>query len=298
MRSVFCALAVLSAVAAPAIADTTPPASETRPALTPADAEAQGLDLLANGGPSSLDEARQLLEFAAEAGRPEAMNALSYMLLQGMGGDADIERGRALLEQAAANGSVGANLTLSEAHIAGNGGYPRDVERGFAYALAAAESPLNVRAAAYAQWRVGMLVLQGMGVEADAAGAYRWVARSADNGSVSGMISRAVMLATGEGVAADPAQARIWYQRAAESGEVGSAHALRGLGGMLVFGEGGAVDLPRGYAYLTLARDAGDPIAARVLARVEGRMTEDARNAAAAIAEAFSRAHPVLLPSP
>jgi len=296
MKHVLMALATACATLAPvwAVADTTPNA-QTRQSITPTEAETQALDILSGGDLGRAQEARRLLEIAAEAGLPEGTNALSFMLRNGIGGPADLERGRALLERAAQGGSVGANLTLADAHIEGRGGYPRDPERGYAYAVAAAESTINPNGAAFAQWRVGMLTLEGVGTPADAERAYTWVARAAENGAVYGMISRAVMLATGDGVAIDGAAARLWYQRAAESGEMGSAHALRSLGGMLARGEGGSIDLPRGYAYLAIARDAGDPLADDFIRRLA--FTDEDRAAAEAIMRDWRASHPVPLPS-
>ena len=92
--------------------------------------------------------------------------------------------------------------------------------------------------ASYAQWRLAMMHLNGIGTPADPEEAYRWVVRASDAGDVGAMISRGVMLAIGQGVAEDDAAARLWYQRAAESRDVNFPHALRALGGMLVLGQG------------------------------------------------------------
>jgi hypothetical protein len=116
---------------------------------------------------------------------------------------------------------------------------------------------------ALAQWELGMMLLNGHGAPKNEREAYRWVRASGEAGNESGMISTAVMLAMGQGVARDPAQARDWYRRTAETH--GSAHALRGLAGMLITGDGGPTDLNRGMAYLQLADEAGDENAGRLL---------------------------------
>jgi TPR repeat protein len=105
------------------------------------------------------------------------------------------------------------------------------------------------------------------------------------------MISRAVMLATGEGVVQDPAAARLWYGRAAESGEHGFDHALRGLGAMLAEGEGGPVDLPRGIAYLRIAEAAGDRNATIILQAFSERVTPEIDEQARRIAAEWMRRH-------
>jgi TPR repeat protein len=258
--------------------------------LSPEQAEERAFELLLNGDASDDGEARRLFETAGEGGRAEAMNALAAMVGNGVGGPPDLERARALLLRAARLGSIGANMSLADLHVRGAGGFPHDPERGLAYAVAAAESP-DLRNAAYAQWKLAMMILNGVGAPADPARAYEWVARAADNGAVRGMISRAVMLATGEGVTPDPPAARDWYRRAAESGELGSAHGLQGLGAMLVFGEGGPVELARGYAYLTLARDGGDENAPRILQHIEPNIDDITRRQAADIAAAWRIEH-------
>jgi uncharacterized protein len=259
--------------------------------LSPEQAETRAFEQLTNADPADDAEARAWFEGAAAGGNPEAANALSVMLLRGIGGPADEARARELLLRAAELGSVGANMTLSDLYIQGVWDFPRDPARGLSHAIAAAESTSNQRGAAYAQWQVGMMILNGVGGPADPARAYEWVARAADNGAVRGMISRAVMLATGEGVTADPPAAREWYRRAAESHQLGNSHGLRGLGAMLVFGEGGPVELARGYAYLTLARDGGDENAPALLRRVEGAIDADTRRQAASIAAAWRLEH-------
>lgn len=123
---------------------------------------------------------------------------------------------------------------------------------------------------AEAMWELGMMLLNGHGAPKDEAAAYRWVRAAGEAGFENGMISTAVMLALGQGTPKDPAQAREWYRKAAE--RHGSAHALRGLGGMLLTGEGGPTDLTRGLAYLELAQEGGDQPAAQILARAGSQL--------------------------
>lgn len=187
------------------------------------------------------------------------------------------------LEEAARHGSVEANLSLSDVHIFGLNGAPRDPERGFRHAVAAAEGAGNTRLIAWAQWRVGMLTLDGVGTTPDPVRAHEWVVRSADNGSVPGMTSRAAMLAMGQGTAIDAASARRWYLRAAETAEPGSAEAICSLGRMLIVGEGGSVDPARGFAFLLLALEAGEERASGFITSLQDRVDNRARVAAAGI---------------
>jgi TPR repeat protein len=253
--------------------------------------ETRGLELALNGDPGDAIEARRLLEIASAAGRAEAMNALAGMVGNGAGGPADVERARALTLRAAELGSIGANLSLSDAHLSGLNGFPRNPERALQYMIAAAEGTTHPRSAAYAQWRVGMMFLNGEGTARDPARAYEWVARAANNGAVQGMLSRAVMLARGEGVAQDASAARQWYLQAAETGGYGSAHALRSLGAMLIVGEGGSIDTARGYAFLLLAQDGGDEFAVELLRRFDSRIDDRVRAEAPAIMTAWRLSH-------
>lgn len=116
-----------------------------------------------------------------------------------------------------------------------------------------------------AAWRAGIMHLSGRGTEANEVEAYRFMILSSEAGYDNGMISRAVMLATGQGTPLDAAQARVWYEQAAR---LGNAHALRGLGIMYLYGEGGEPDIAIGVALLQLAREGGDSIADQTLTDV------------------------------
>jgi uncharacterized protein len=265
---------------------------ELRARAEAGDAAAQnelGGSLMATEDPALLAEAREWFRRAMEAGDVEARNNYAVMLVMGLGGPADEAEGRRLREEAAAAGSIAASMSLAERYLEGAEGYPLDPARALALFRVAADSA--TRAAPYAQWRVAMMHLTGVGVTADAAEAWRWVVRASDAGSVDAMISRAVMLATGEGTAEDAAAARLWYQRAAESGQDGFQHALRGLGAMLVAGEGGPADWPRGIAYLRIAEAAGDGNARILLDRWDDRITPEIARAATRISEQWLAEH-------
>lgn len=245
--------------------------------------------MLRNDDPNDDAEARRLFEAAAEAGSAEALNMVAYMVDNGRGGLADPQRARDLLHRAAELGSIGANATLSDYYGFGLHGYTQDAERGLRYAIAAAEAPGHPRAVGWAQWRLATRYLTGRGALVDHVQAFQWASRAADSGSVQGMNMRASMLALGQGTTENDVESRRWYQRAAESREPGSAEGLRSLGGMLLTGEGGAIDGPRGYAYLLLAQQAGDERTARVLPMLGSFIDDTARAQAPAIMEAWRR---------
>lgn len=289
-RAAALAAALLLAPSQHVAAQTNPPAAgagldRLRQQARSGGAEAQfelGVALMERRDPASLAEARTWLRQASAAGYVEAQNAYAGLLLRGVGGSRDEREGRRLLLDAASRGSVGANVTLSMAHRDGTSGFPRDPRRSFAHmqAAASASGPSD----GFPQWHLGMMHREGYGTPRNLQEAYRWVAQAAERGHVDGMISRAVMLATGEGVAADPAAARQWYERAARTRRGNWAHALRGLGAMLVVGEGGAADLPRGFGYLLAAYSNGDERAGVIIEALRPRITPEIESQALAVA--------------
>lgn len=248
-----------------------------------------GIRLLDSQDPAGQREARRWFQRASEAGHAEARQSLATMLMMGIGGPADEAGGRRLMEEAARMGSIGAHLSIAERYLRGVDGYPRDAVRAFEHMRSAAAS--NEPGGLFARWRLAMMHLEGVGTPRNPQEAYRIVAAASEAGGVNAMISRAVMLATGEGVAEDDAAARHWYQRAAESGERGFEHALRGLGAMLAAGEGGPVDLPRGVAYLRIAQAAGDQNAETILQLFSDRVTPQIDGQARGIAAEWMRRH-------
>lgn len=211
------------------------------------------------GQRSSSPEARSLLqshEFTLPEHRAEARGLLGYDYLVGLGGAEDRVQGERLLDQAIEEGFSNPNLLEAYAmHWRDQYGddqahHDRIAELLFIAADAGSDG---------AAWQLGMFILNTGGDEADA---YLFVSVAAENGYVQGMISRAVMLATGQGVERDQAEARNWYLRAVRQS---SAHALRGYGAMLVVGEGGAPDPVLGYGMLALAAEAGDALAANTM---------------------------------
>jgi TPR repeat protein len=237
-------------------------------------------------------EARQLFKAAMDDGDSEAKNGYAIMLLDGIGGPADAVAGQKYQEEAAAEGSYGAQLTLAEHYLRGDGYYAKDDAKGLELLTLVADGPkVKGQSKGWVEWRIGMMHLQGRGTKKDDALAYKWVSRGADNGAEDAMISRAVMLATGEGVAEDDVAARIWYQRAIDVKGSLLAHALRGLGSMLWVGEGGAKDMPKACTYLYAALKGGDENA-RILLEKNGwqkQLSKKERKACEQSADAWLR---------
>lgn len=270
------ALAAQPAAPAAARPAAEPSIAELRTRAAAGDAGAQvdlGRRILNPEDPASLSEARTLFQRSMQAGNAEAKSNYALMLMMGWGGPADVEQGRRLRAEAAAEGSMAANMTLADRYLEGAEGYPRDPALAFRHTSMVANS--STPNAPYAQWRLAMMHLQGIGTPASEQEAWRWVVRASDGDDTSAMVSRGVMLAIGQGVTENDAEARDWYRRAAESRRQGFGDGLRGLGWMLATGEGGPVDLPTGIAYLMIASDARAQRADEFLERLRPQITPE-----------------------
>jgi TPR repeat protein len=185
----------------------------------------------------------------------------------GNGVEADYSRAGTLYEAA-----VEWNPDDSQAHYMLGRGYESGFfdggiqpDRALSHYLSAAELG-DPRAA----WKVGMAHLQGHpDFSGGSAAAYSWVRRSAEGGSVDGMISTAVMLATGDGTDRDAEEAGYWYMQAAT---LGSAHAMRGLGAMHYNGELDMSDRTLGLALIELGAEGGDEIALSILDSIQDQI--------------------------
>jgi len=214
-----------------------------------------------------------------------AAGALAPAYLFAIGVEEDIPRGVDLLEQADASREAPAEVLylLGRTYDSGWGGRERDALKSHLYFVRAAQMDH-----APSQWYVGMSMLNESGAEHDEREAYRWVRRSGEAGFLNGELSTAVMLALGQGVAEDDVEARKWYERAVNKN---SAHALRGLGFMMLTGEGGPRDPVRGFAYLQLAAEGGDGEAVERAASFRSELSEDELEAADAIVKQWLAEH-------
>jgi len=125
---------------------------------------------------------------------------------------------RALAHEAAAYlvaglpGDAKLNWILAKGYD--NGWYGEiDKDRACEHFLAAAEvAKLNG-----AYWPVALCYLNGTGVEQDAGTAFEWMTKSANAGDQSGMVSLAVLHATGQGTEKDLNAAATWYETTGSS---------------------------------------------------------------------------------
>ncbi|MBM3490084.1 MAG: sel1 repeat family protein [Alphaproteobacteria bacterium] len=155
------------------------------------------------------------------------------------------------------------------------------------FALALREFRQDAEAGmAQAQYRLGLMLLDGEGVAADGAAAAGWLGRAAEQGHDDAMRVLGIIYEEGRLGAADPARAVAWYRVAAERG---NARAQRNLATHYALGQGVARDFVQAAHWYRLAAAAGNAKAKRNLAYLllfgQG-VTRDPARAAALFAEA------------
>jgi TPR repeat protein len=134
---------------------------------------------------------------------------------------------------------------------------------------------------ARAQFMMGTIHEQGLGVPKDLAAAAVWYRRAADGGNASAQYNLGVFYQFGKGVAKDPAEAARLLQMAAEQGH---GRAQNNLSTFYFTGVGVARDVVDAWKWLTLSaqdlKGAGREIALSNRAVIEREMTADQIEAA------------------
>lgn len=103
---------------------------------------------------------------------------------------------------------------------------------------------------AQAQFNLAVLHANGLGVAQSNAEAARWYRRAAVQGLSAAQFNLGVLYETGTGIIQDYRQAADWYRRAAEQGH---AAAQNNLGLLYANGQGVTRDLVIAYAWYTVA---------------------------------------------
>jgi len=105
-----------------------------------------------------------------------------------------------------------------------------------------------------AQFNLGLLYENGLGVGRDGAIAAQWYRRAGEQGDRTAQAYLAEMYAEGLGVARDDVEALLWYRRAAELGHPGAQY---NVGVFYAMGRGVAPNDVQAYAWLTVAQENG-----------------------------------------
>lgn len=169
----------------------------------------------------------------AEAGDPEALNALANLYVNGQGvPQSDTEAWR-LYTQAAAAGHAAASFNLGMLTELGRGA-TQDPKAAFRHYLRAAEAGF-----APAQFNVGNMYASGVGVAQDYFEAVLWFRQAAESGIPDAQYNLALAYETGRGLSKDEVLAQRWYRAASDQGYM---RARYNLALMLEEGRGSAVD--------------------------------------------------------
>lgn len=136
-------------------------------------------------------------------------------------------------------------------------GWFHEEGRGIAVDIGTAASHYRIAARGannHAAWRLGVLIDSGK-VNGRLEEAVALFQAAADRGAPTGMVSLAVMQATGRGTPQDFGAAMANYLRAAK---LGHAHGVRGVGVMVLFGQGVAADPEEAAAWLLVSAAMGN----------------------------------------
>lgn len=116
-----------------------------------------------------------------------------------------------------------------------------------------------------AQYNLGVMYANGLGVPRDADKAARWFHAAAKAGDARAQYNLGNMYAQGQGVPMNLSRAAHWYAKAAEQG---LADAQYNLGRLYYMGAGVQRDFVEAYVWMQLAADRGVKLAERGLPAV------------------------------
>ncbi len=110
---------------------------------------------------------------------------------------------------------------------------------------------------AYAQYSIGQMYRQGLGVTQNYKQAVSWYQKAAEQGNAYAQVNVGMMYDQGLGVTQDSKQAVSWYQKAAEQG---ITQAQYNLGMMYGNGRGVTQDYIEAYKWHSIASASGEKL--------------------------------------
>jgi TPR repeat protein len=146
-----------------------------------------------------------------------------------------------------------------------------------------------------AQFNMGLMYEQGIGVAKDEKEALAWYRKSAEQGNANAQFNLGVLYENGRGTAVDFAQANEWYRKASVQGD---ALALGNLGMLYLRGDGVQANTIAGLALLIQSAtmdSSPQNFAKRNIASTRG-LTPDMVAAAQKLAEELGSAKNLLIP--
>ena len=118
--------------------------------------------------------------------------------------------------------------------------------------------PLAREGNTVAQYNVGVMYSNGLGIEKNEPEAVKWYRKAADHGHANAQVNLGLAYDGGRGVEKDPKKAMEWYSRAARQG---SAMAQNNIGSLYFKGEGVKKDDKIAVEWYSKAAQQGLPVA-------------------------------------
>lgn len=129
----------------------------------------------------------------------------------------------------------------------------KDYKKAFSLLL-----PIAKEGNAFAQYNVGVMYAQGVGVEKNEKEATQWYRKAADQGDSDAQSNLALMYETGRGFEKDYQKAMEWYLKAATQG---NAMAQQNIGSLYLNGYGVKKDDKKAFEWYSKAASQGLPLA-------------------------------------
>ncbi|CAJ1365395.1 unnamed protein product [Effrenium voratum] len=182
----------------------------------------------ANGVEKDRGQGFHWIQSAAELGHLEAMNCLGTMLRNGLGVEIRKEEAASWFQRAGDLGHAEAQFNLGE--MLWDAEIPQDLERGVVLFEKAAQAELHA-----AQYKLGLALRRGFGVEMDVARGMQLIEKAAAQGLPEALYFLGSCYFSGDGVARDVGRAAQLFRRGAEEGDPVAQYSL---GVMHEIGEG------------------------------------------------------------
>ncbi len=242
-----------------------------------------------NPGPEEATRAFGLMKQSAEAGHVPAMKGLAYLYESGIGTKPSRTKALDWYRRAAEKDDPVARFNLAHllvSHPQQPGEEPESVlarhAEGVEWYRRAADQGLTRACCAY-----GIILMRGdYQVASDPAKAAPYLIRAADANDFEAVNALGLMYQSGAGVPYDPGVAETCFRRAAEGGHV---KARANLGEMLDSNSRDRKRRIEAIAWLTLAEQAQDPVARRILSVKGQAIPPDDMEAGRAMAAELER---------
>lgn len=235
-------------------------------------------ELQQNNYASALYEFRQ----SAETGDPDAQYRLAEMYQAGVGTPQKADKANKWYRLAADSSHPAAQMQLANRYLQDD----NDGDAARWYARAAAQGE------AQAQFRLGLLYLEGRGVEQDDAQAAKWLNEAAQQGVTAAQNNLGSLYESGRGVTQDNGEAVRWYNQAAKAGD---AYAQNSLGAMYARGKGIEKNHAWAVFWFAMSAQQGNEVAAQNIASsLEHLQTREVRVETANIRAGTSTDHAIV----